>query len=278
MIPFGRGKFGPSSPNLVCPIRDRTCPGLISTGVQLGGGIISPVGSSEAAWSYLCCFLECLLSVYSTLAESDLDPNSRQLCGAGDALRFPRDLNSLLRLSSSDLSLEFFAPTLQQRSLSEDSFSSRALRLFVDSSYQSRYQESLPLALSTASSSMQATTFGHPVQSATLIRWDGSSTVGLFAAAITCVAYVPQVEHFPLWVIITSSGIPWIVKVCSCSLSSNNFEASSNWDNCWSSVMSMSGHCGNRSVMWSHLIEVVCIKPWWCLLKHLCSYIFALFL
>ena len=36
--------------------------------------------------------------------------------------------------------------------------------------------------------------------------------------------------------------------------------------------MSISGHWSNGSVMWSHLKEVVWIKPRWCLFKHLCSY------
>ena len=49
MIPFGRGKFGPSSPNLVCPTRGRTCPRPISTGIELGGRIIPLAGSSGAA-------------------------------------------------------------------------------------------------------------------------------------------------------------------------------------------------------------------------------------
>ena len=38
---------------------------------------------------------------------------------------------------------------------------------------------------------------------------------------------------------------------------------------------SMSGCCGNGCVMQSHLMEVVWVKPWWCLVKHLCSYVFA---
>ena len=83
---------------------------------------------------------------------------------------------------------------------------------------------------------------------------------------------------FPLWVVVMSPGIPWIIKVCSCSLSSNNFEAPVNGDNQGLSDMSISGQCGNGSVMWSHLMEVIWVKPQWCLVKHLCSYIFVQFM
>ena len=147
--------------------------------------------------------------------------------------------------------------------------------LLVASSYQSRYQDSLPWALSTASSSMQVTTCGHTTQNTCLIWWDGITTVRHITATIACAAYISQVEHFPLWVVVMNPGIPWIVKVCSCSLFSNSFEAPSNWHNFWSSVTSILGCCGNGSVMQSHLMEVVWVKPWWWLVKHICSYIFA---
>ena len=46
MIPVSRGRSGPSSPNFVCPINSKTCPGPMSMGVDSGNGIIPPVGSS----------------------------------------------------------------------------------------------------------------------------------------------------------------------------------------------------------------------------------------
>ena len=93
-IPFGIGKSGPSSPNLVYPTNGRIWPGLTSMGLLSGGAIIHLVGSSGAACLHLCRFLEILLSNCSTLAESELDPHSHQLHVSGEALCFPSDLTS----------------------------------------------------------------------------------------------------------------------------------------------------------------------------------------
>ena len=115
----------------------------------------------------------------------------------------------------------------------------------------------------------------HPEQKFNPVRWYFYHWV--FAAAIACAAYVSQVVHTSLWVVVTNLGIPWNFQVCSCGLSLNNFEAPFSWEDLWSSETSISGHCGNRSVMWSHLMEVVWFKPRWCLFKHLCSHIFVHF-
>ena len=243
----------------------------MSMGVDLGNGIILPVGSSGAVCLCLCCFLGPLLSIRST----DPDSYSCHLHDTGEALCFPKDLTSFQRFLSSVLSSDCLVSTLWQQSLSEERFSSRALILFIVSLYWSWYWDSLPWTLSTASSSMWVTTCGHAVRNACLIQWDGIATVRLITAAVACVAYVSQVVHAPLWVLVINPGIPWIVKVCSCSLSLNSFKAPSNWDNPWSSDTSMSGCCGNGSVMQLHLMEVVWVEPQWCLVKHLCSYIFA---
>ena len=140
---------------------------------------------------------------------------------------------------------------------SAESFSSRDLMLLVTSLYRSQYQEWFLWASSMALSSMQVTTCGHTVQNVSSIWWNGIATVGLFTAVIACVAYISQVVHSSLWVVVTNLWIPWIFQVCSCSLSLNKFEAPFSWEDLWSSEISISGHCGNRSVMWSHLMEVV---------------------
>ena len=114
-IPVGRGRSGHSSPNFVCPINGRTCPGPTFMGVDLGNGIIPPVGSLEAACSCLCCFLEFLLSVCSTDSESDSDSHSHHLGDTGEALCFPKDLTSIQRFLSSVSSSDCFVSTLRQQ-------------------------------------------------------------------------------------------------------------------------------------------------------------------
>ena len=87
-----------------------------------------------------------------------------------------------------------------------------------------------------------------------------------------CSAYCSQRVHSYLWVVMINSGTPSICHDNSCHHLLKNFEAPFSLDNLLSSGMSISGFHGTRSVMWSHLMEVVLIKPWRCLFKHLCSY------
>ena len=130
-IPIGRGKSGPSFPNFVCPINGRTCPGPTSMGVVLGNGIIPLEGSLGAACSCLRHFLEPLLSIHSSVSESNSDSHLCHSHDTGEALHFPNVLTSFWWLLSSVPSLDCLVSALQRWSFSEESFSSRAFMLFL---------------------------------------------------------------------------------------------------------------------------------------------------
>ena len=122
------------------------------------------------------------------------------------------------------------------------------------------------------SSSLHATTRGHAVQNASSIWCNNISAIGFSDAATACSAYCLQREHLSLWVIVMNPGMPSICHNDSCHHFLNTFEAHFNLEGLSFSWMSISGHQSNGSVVCSHLMEVVWIKPQWYLFKHLCSY------
>ena len=142
----------------------------------------------------------------------------------------------------------------------------------IASWYLSWYHDSLPWALSMASSSICATTHGHTVWNGSSIQCDSISTIGFSDAATACSAYCSQRVHSSLCVIVVNPGMPSICHDDSCHRFLNTFDAPFNLERLSFSWMSSSGRRSNGSVMWSHLMEVVWIKPQWCLFKHWCSY------
>ena len=104
------------------------------------------------------------------------------------------------------------------------------------------------------------------------MQWDSISTISFSNAATTCWVYCSQRVHSSLWVFVINPRMPSICHNDCCRHFSNTFEAPFNLEGPLFSWMSISGCWCNGSVMWSHLMEVVMIKPQWCLFKHLCSY------
>ena len=229
-----------------------------------GNSTIALGGTSGTPVSWRCHFLDVLLSKCSAMSESEMDSHSYYSCEAETSLCFSLPLSSLQRWWSSDSTLRWY-------SFLESSCSWSNFVFLITSWYQSWCHDNLPWALSTASSSMHAIMCGHAVQKASSIWWDGISTVGFSDAATGCSVYSQRV-HSSLWVIVMNQGMPLICHDNSCHCFSNTFKAPFNLEGLSSSWMSISEHQYNGSVMWSNLMEVVLIKPWWCLVKHLCSY------
>ena len=164
-ITVAAGTTGSGAACVIDPTGGSTVWGPSSTSSMSGSSGMSPEGTSSALVSRRCHFLELLLSVCSAMSESKADSHSCHLrdVEAEVSFCFPFPLTSFWRSCSSD-------STLQRRSFSESSCSCNDLAFFTTSWYLSQYHDSLPWALSMASSSMRSTTRGHAVRKANSIQ------------------------------------------------------------------------------------------------------------